>query len=301
MAKLSRDRSELDARIVYWGVEGAGKTTCLEAIAAKLRADHRGKLRAVPTGLDPSVHYDVLPIELGSVAGVRTRFEIVGVPGAPEQAPTRMQLLDQVDGVVFVVDSQRERFDENLASLEELRAALAAYGRSLRDLPLVVQYNKRDLADPYVLEELHRKLDMRGVAAFESVASQGTAVLQALTTVSKAVIRFLRDAGDALAPVEVDAEPPARTAPALELDAEDRAPRGPGAAPTLVADLEVDEVKPPARGEGSFALASAGPAEILDAGRLRLPLVLVDPGTRRRVALVLTLELHGADEEDDLA
>jgi len=195
MAKLSRDKSELDARIVYWGVEGAGKTTSLQAIAAKLRADHRGKLRAVPTGLDPSVRYDVLPIELGSVAGVRTRFEIVGVPGAPEQGPTRKRLLDQVDGVVFVVDAQPERFEENLRSFEELRAALAAYGRSLDELPLVLQYNKRDLADPYRLEELHRKLDLRGVAAFESVASQGTAVLQALTTVSKAVIRSLRDAG----------------------------------------------------------------------------------------------------------
>jgi hypothetical protein len=212
-----------------------------------------------------------------------------------------MQLLDQVDGVVFVVDSQRERFDENLASLEELRAALAAYGRSLRDLPLVVQYNKRDLADPYVLEELHRKLDMRGVAAFESVGTQGTAVLQALTTVSKAVIRYLRDEGDALAPAAIDVEPPAPPGPALELDPEEGDPPGPGAAPTLVTDLEVDEPKPAARGEGSLRLASAGPAQILDAGRLRLPVVLVDSDSRRRVSLVLTLELHAADEEDELA
>ena len=297
MAKLSRDRSELDARIVYWGVDGAGKTTSLQAIAAKLRADHRGKLRAVPTGLDPSVHYDVLPIELGVVAGIRTRFEVVGVPGAPEQAPTRMRLLDQVDGVVFVVDARPERFEDNLASLEELRTALAAYGRSLAEVPLVVQYNKRDLADPYQLEELHRRLDMRGVAAFESVASQGTAVLQALTTVTKTVIRFLRDAGDGLAPEEP--APGSRAGGAGVPDArarvlEEAAPR---ASEPL---LEVAEEEFVAKPQASLALASAGPAEILDDRRLRLPVVLVETGTQRRLGFVLTLELQAADDEDGL-
>jgi signal recognition particle receptor subunit beta len=297
MAKLSRDRSELDARIVYWGPEGAGKTTSLQAIAAKLRADHRGRLRAVPTGLDPSVHYDVLPIELGAVAGIRTRFEVVGVPGAPEQAPTRMRLLDQVDGVVFVVDARPERFEDNLASLEELRSALAAYGRSLAELPLVVQYNKRDLADPYLLEELHRKLDMRGVAAFESVASQGTAVLQALTTVSKAVIRFLRDAGDAPAPDEPLPVP--RTGGPGALDAGAAPPEE--AAPLAGVPLpEIGEEDPAGKTQRALALASAGPVEILDDRRLRLPVVLVETGTERRVAFVLTLELQPPGDEDGL-
>jgi signal recognition particle receptor subunit beta len=292
MAKLSRDRSELDARIVYWGVDGAGKTTSLQAIAAKLRADHRGKLRAVPTGLDPSVHYDVLPIELGVVAGIRTRFEVVGVPGAPEQAPTRMRLLDQVDGIVFVVDARPERFEDNLASLAELRTALAAYGRSLAELPLVVQYNKRDLADPYQLEELHRRLDMRGVAAFESVASQGTAVLQALTTVTKAVIRLLRDSDDGAAPGSRagGAGVPDARARALE----EAAPR------TSEPLLEVAEEEPAAKTQASLALASVGPAEILDDRRLRLPVVLVETGTQRRLGFVLTLELQAAGDEDGL-
>ena len=293
MAKLSRDKSELEARIVYWGPEAAGKTTSLQAIAAKLRADHRGRLRAVPTGLDPSVHYDVLPIELGTVAGIRTRFEVVGVPGAPEQAPTRLRLLDQVDGLVFVADARPERFEDNLASLEELRTALAAYGRSLADVPLVIQYNQRDLADPYRLEELHRKLDTRGAAVFESVASQGTAVLQALTTVSKAVIRFLRDAGDTLAP-----EDPAPVShPPLESDA----------APLEEAEPVPDEPLPPldeeeaaGKAQRALALASAGPAEILDERRLRLPVVLVEAGTERRVGFVLTLELQPASDEDGL-
>jgi len=297
MAKLSRDRSELDARIVYWGVDGAGKTTSLQAIAAKLRADHRGKLRAVPTGLDPSVHYDVLPIELGVVAGIRTRFEVVGVPGAPEQAPTRMRLLDQVDGVVFVVDARPERFEDNLASLEELRTALAAYGRSLAEVPLVVQYNKRDLADPYQLEELHRRLDMRGVAAFESVASQGTAVLQALTTVTKAVIRFLRDAGDSHAPEEPAPGSSAGGAGVPDARARALEEAAPRASEPF---LEVAAEEPAAKTQTCLALASAGPAEILDDRRLRLPVVLVETGTQRRLGFVLTLELQAADDEDGL-
>lgn len=185
--------AEVNARIVYWGVPGAGKRTNLQLIHSKLRPDHRGDLCEIPTRLDPTVTYAAMPIELGAVGGVRTRIQVYTTPEGPEHAPSRKQLLDRVDGIVFVVDTARERLDENLASFEELRGALAAYGRQLEDVPLVIQYNKRDLSDPFALEELHRKLSMRGVAAFESVARDGTAVLQTLTTISKRVIRHLRE------------------------------------------------------------------------------------------------------------
>ncbi len=188
-----RAHLEVNARIVYWGIEGAGKRTNLRVIHAKLRPDHRGELRELPTRLDPSVHYAMLPIELGEVSGVRTRIQVLTAPAGPEQAPTRKQLLDRVDGIVFVADARRERLSENLASFDELRAALAAYGRSPEQVPLVIQYNKRDLSDSYALEELHRKLALRGVAAFEAVARDGSAVLQTLTTISKRVIRQRRE------------------------------------------------------------------------------------------------------------
>src|SRR5690606_12444848 len=188
----------------------AGTSSNLRCIHAKLRPDHRGKLEQVPTRLDPTVCYERLPIELGEIAGVRTRIQILGVPGGAEHAPTRKALLDRVDGLVFVVDARRERIDENVAALEELRSALAAYGRSLEDVPLVVQYNRQDQSDAYVLEELHRKLDVRGAAAFEAVAAEGAGVLQTLTTISKRVVRTLREGrGAGLA------APPARPAPAV--------------------------------------------------------------------------------------
>jgi signal recognition particle receptor subunit beta len=210
MAQTNPERSAVNARIVYWGIDGAGKSTNLRSIHAKLRSDHRGTLKKLPTRLDPTVSYEVLPIELGEVAGVRTRLQIIAVPGAPEHAPTRKQLLDRVDGVVFVIDASPGRIDENIASFEELRSCLAAYGRSLEYVPLVIQHNKEDLADPYALEELHRKLDVRGAAVFVAVASEGSGVLQTLTTISKRVIRTLRETGESDPPrPEPPAAPPA--------------------------------------------------------------------------------------------
>ena len=199
----------VNARIVYWGAEGAGKRTNLRVIHAKLRPDHRGDLRFLPTRLDPTVTYATLPIELGEVGGVRTRIQIVALPGEPEHAPTRKQLLDRTDGVVLVLDARRERLADNLASFEELKSVLVAYGRRIDEMPLVVQYNKRDLADPYALEDLHRKLAMRGATAFEAVAKDGTGVLQTLTTISKRVIRSLRERAQ-------EPELPAPAAPAAK-------------------------------------------------------------------------------------
>jgi signal recognition particle receptor subunit beta len=192
MAKVEPEGSQVNARILYWGVEGAGKRTNLHGVYARLRPDHRGEMHEVPSRLDPSVAYTVLPIELGEVASVRTRIELVAVPGAPDQAPMRKQLLDQVDGVVLVIDSDRARTAENAAMLDELRKGLADYARRLDELPLVVQYNKRDLTDDYGIDELHRRLGLGGATVFEAVATEGRGLLQTLSTISKKVMRALR-------------------------------------------------------------------------------------------------------------
>ncbi len=193
MAKHIHDDALVNARILYWGAEHSGKSENLRTIYRRLRPDHRGPLKAVPTRIDPSVEYEVLPIELGDVGGFRTAIEMIAVPGAADQAPTRKQLLDEVDGIVLVIDSQATRIADNEASLQELRSALADYGRRLEDIPLVIQYNKRDLSDPYTLDELHRRLDVRGAAVFEAVATEPTGVLKTLSTLSKRVVRTLRD------------------------------------------------------------------------------------------------------------
>src|SRR3990172_6932290 len=108
MPKRGPESADVNARILYWGCEGAGKSTNLRAASARLRPDHRGEIKQVPTRIDPTVGYEVLPISLGQIAGVRTQIEMVAVPGDREQAPTRKQLLDQVDGIVLVVDARSD-------------------------------------------------------------------------------------------------------------------------------------------------------------------------------------------------
>jgi len=193
MAQSTGDGTRVNARILYWGIPGAGLTSNLAFIHAKLRSDHRGELRHTPTRLDPTVTYEVLPISLGEVNGVTTQLQITAVPSDPTLTPTRKQLLDEVDGVVLVIDSQGDRAPENAASVEELRKSLEDYGRSLDEIPLVVQYNKRDLTDDYQVEALHRQLALPSHAVFESMANEGRGVLKTLTTISKQVVRALRD------------------------------------------------------------------------------------------------------------
>ena len=337
MAEVNREAGTVNARILYWGVEGSGKSTNLRVIHQKLRPDHRGELQVRRTRLDPSVSYEVLPIELGDVGGQRTRIEVCAVPGAPDQAPTRKQLLDRVDGIVFVIDARPDRIDDNLLCFDELRSSLAAYGRSLEQLPLVVQYNKCDLSDPYALEELHKKLDLRGAAAFEAVASEGSAVLQTLTTISKRVMRVLKEATAAAAlpaPEPVRAAPPARPAvvptplaPALPraqagleaaLAGEAHHPQAARAAATaaaasaaleasddLLRDAAADAAEllltaePEGAGPAPLTLESVGRARKVGANALRVPVVLRDAEGRLH-SLTLTLAIGPAGAEGPL-
>ena len=191
--------SDVNARIVLWGIEGSGKTTTLETIHAKLREDLRGDLRREPTRLDPTVTYEALPIALGEVGGVGTRIDLIAVPGAPDQAMTRKQLLDEVDGIVLVLDCSPAGILENGPAIEELQHSLEAYGRRLDALPLVLQYNKRDIGDSFAIEDLHRQIGFDQAAVFETIATTGHGILPTLTTISKHVVRARRGAGGELA------------------------------------------------------------------------------------------------------
>jgi signal recognition particle receptor subunit beta len=330
MAKVSREAGEVNARIVYWGIDGAGKSTNLRAAYSKLRPDHRGEIREVASRLDPTVSYPVLPISLGEVAGVRTQIELIAVPGHPEQAPTRKQLLDQVDGVVLVVDAAPGRVDDNVASFRELRQILASYGRSLGQVPLVVQYNKRDLADPYAVEDLHRKLDPGDAQVFEAVATEGSAVMETLSTISKRVIRNLRDqgVGPGAAPAAAPATVPPPAAPPhaeptlvdtpqlssptermeqaiLEEEAHPEAAAVDVAARNAEALLETSwedlsgEIRRPAgaRLGRDLCIVSVGEASRAGDRSVRLPLVLGD-AEGETSTVVLTIQLDALVEED---
>ncbi len=315
-SSADQDRAQVNARIVYWGIPGSGKRTNLEGIHARLRSDHRGDLREVPTRIDPTVTYTMMPIELGDVGGVRTRIQVVSAPGEPEHAPTRKHLLDEVDGIVFVVDTRRDRIEANLASFEELREALAAYGRQIEDVPLVIQYNKRDQEDPYALEELHRKLSIPGVAAFEAVAQDGTAVLQTLTTVSKRVIRSRRESA---ASGEATSPPPGVTqlldqaaAPAPDDAIQPSDLLGDDGLDDTIAEAEslfdpsfaeatdgasAAAASPFSAEVGALGIVSVGAPTVTGPRSVRIPLVVRDEqGAERRLAISVDVSPE-ADEE----
>lgn len=323
----------VNARIVYWGVPGSGKTTNLKHIHGKLRPDHRGDLKRVPTAEDPGVHYEVMPIELGEISGVRTRLQVIASPGSPDLAATRKKLLDQVDGIVFVLDARRERVSENLAALEELRKLLRAYGRGLDEVPVVLQYNHRDQADALSVEELHRKIGLQA-AAFEAVAPRGMGVLESLTTISKRVVRNRREAAGLSQPPGALSQPPspapeplakARPGRPLEpaipsVDAESTQPgeehtQPEGLRPAESASQAIDTAA--RRAERAFEenwehatggfeartrplpplelqVLEAGPARVEGGRRVRLPLRVVDADGREGELLV-TLELPEPD------
>ena len=195
--------TQVNARILLWGIEGSGKTATLRTIHSKLRPDLRGELRREPTRLDPTVHFESLAITLGEIGGVGTQIEIVAVPGAPDQSMTRKQLLDAVDGIVIVLDASPERIDANYAAIDELRASLAAYGRRLDAFPVVLQYNKRDVADPFAIEALHRRIGLDQAAVFETIATSGHGILATLTTISKHVVRSRRADGAPKSPTSM--------------------------------------------------------------------------------------------------
>jgi len=203
--------SDVTARIVLWGIEGAGKTTTLNTIYSRLRSDLRGELRREPSRLDPTVYAEALPITLGQVGGVGTAIEILAVPGGEGLEITRKQLLDRVDGVVLVLDCSPERIEANWKAIDELRSSLADYGRALDEIPMVLQYNKRDIADPFAIEDLHRRIGLEQSAVFETIATSGHGILAALTTISKHVVRSRRN--QAQAPSETRSETTAAADP----------------------------------------------------------------------------------------
>ncbi|MFP6640109.1 MAG: GTPase domain-containing protein [Myxococcota bacterium] len=213
MSQVDED-GQASLRIVYWGNSGAGKTATLRALHAKLSADRRGELQSIPTRLDPTMTYEQFSVRLGKLAGRDTQLLLIAVPGACEAVQTRKQLLDRTDGIVWVCDPCEENQAANLEALGELRESLAAYGRSLEEIPVVVQYNKRDLADSFELESLHRQIQIPGAAVFETVATKGVGVLQALTAVSKRAARTLKSGTPEASLAAEDLKPLVQSAPA---------------------------------------------------------------------------------------
>jgi mutual gliding-motility protein MglA len=183
---------EINCKIVYYGPGLCGKTTNLQHIYDSTSPQAKGKLISLATETDRTLFFDFMPLELGTVRGFKTRFHLYTVPGQVYYDASRKLILKGVDGVVFVADSQEERMDANIESLENLEDNLKTQGYDLMQLPYVLQLNKRDLPSAMPVEELTTELSKKGEPVFEAIASDGTGVFDTLKAVAKQVLTELR-------------------------------------------------------------------------------------------------------------
>ena len=184
---------EITCKIVYYGPGRSGKTSNLQYIHRRVPEERRGEMMSLATHGDRTLFFDFLPIDLGTISGFTTRFQLYTVPGQVYYRSTRRLVLQGADGVVFVADSQRRQQDENVESYRDLHEALAEQGVDARDLPLVLQYNKQDLPAELVCApgELDRLLNFRDVPSFGADALRGTGVFETLRRASELVLRRL--------------------------------------------------------------------------------------------------------------
>lgn len=183
---------EINCKIVYYGPGLCGKTTNIQWIHDRTKADSKGKLISLATETDRTLFFDFLPIELGTIRGFRTRFHLYTVPGQVFYDASRKLILKGVDGVVFVADSQELRADANVEAIENLRENLSDHGFDLMKIPYVLQLNKRDLPNVTPADEMVKSLRIKGEPVFEAVATEGTGVFDTLKGVVKLVLSDLK-------------------------------------------------------------------------------------------------------------
>jgi signal recognition particle receptor subunit beta len=182
---------ELTAKIVYYGAGLCGKTTNLQWVHEKLPIKNKGKMLSLATETDRTLFFDFLPIELGTIRGMKTRVQLYTVPGQVFYNATRRMVLKGADCVVFVCDSQEAMLDANLESIENLRQNLEANEIDTNEIPVILQYNKRDLPNALPIEIMNERLNPRGMPFFEAVALKGVGVEETLKGATALVFRSL--------------------------------------------------------------------------------------------------------------
>jgi len=275
---------QMAAKIVYYGPGLCGKTTNLSFIYAKTSPNSRGEMVSLETESDRTLFFDLLPIEVGTIGGFKTRLQLYTVPGQVFYNTTRKLVLKGVDGVVFVADSQRPMREANIESFANLRENLAELGLEIDEVPLVLQFNKRDLQNTLTLEELNQDLNPDGIFPFqESAAVNGDGVFETLKKITKLTLKKLRrrmaspesTARPAAAPVRPaptapDSRPAAISAAALARAAEEGVESGrsteatghpPAETPVAFADPPQSEAmpEPPTEVPAEFEEPSSAP------------------------------------------
>jgi len=191
MALINIASHEIHCKIVYYGIGYCGKTTNLQYVHKSITPNARGDMLSIATETERTLFFDFLPLDLGTVHGFRTRFHLYTVPGQILYERTRLAVLNGADGIVFVVDSQAEKFEENVQSIAELDMHMRRIGKDMNTFPIILQWNKRDMPNVLPVPVLERYLNRRRVPSFEAVASAGKGVFATLRAISKSVIAQL--------------------------------------------------------------------------------------------------------------
>jgi mutual gliding-motility protein MglA len=183
---------EINCKLVYYGPGLGGKTANLQWIYDHSGSNQKGKMVSLATETDRTLFFDFLPLDLGTVRGFKTRFHLYTVPGQVFYEASRRLILKSADGVVFVADSQEERLDANLETLDNLKEHLRDHNLDFNTIPYVLQLNKRDLPNILSVDDLKKELNLKGEPTLEGVAVTGQGVFDTLKEVAKLVLAELK-------------------------------------------------------------------------------------------------------------
>ncbi len=198
MVQINFARKEVSCKLVYYGPGMSGKTTNLQVIHQKAPQGAKGDLIAIATEGDRTLFFDFLPLDLGNVKGMSTKFQLYTVPGQVYYASTRKLVLQGADGVVFVADSQKKKLEENLESLKDLESTLKENGIDIRSFPVVIQWNKRDLPDAADVAWLEENINWLKAPTVEAVAARGDGVMTTLKASAKLVLDRINEKGSGI-------------------------------------------------------------------------------------------------------
>ncbi len=257
---------QMAAKIVYYGPGLCGKTTNLHHIYGRTAPGSRGEMVSLETETDRTLFFDLLPLDVGVIGGFKTRVQLYTVPGQVFYNTTRKLVLKGVDGIVFVADSQRAMKDANVESTVNLRSNLAEIGIKVEDLPLVFQYNKRDLANILSLQELEESLNPdRRYESYEACAVLGQGVFETLKAISKLTLRVVKKKmlGD---------ERASRPAPLAGTSGSSIWPAAPEESNEVPAALQAGETSPVGKLHGATPDPAAVPAQEPPSGSSETPL-----------------------------
>ncbi len=255
MVQINFALKEVNCKIVYYGPGMSGKTTNLEVVHQKAPEENKGELTSISTDGDRTLFFDFMPLDLGNVAGMRTKFQLYTVPGQVYYNSTRKLVLQGVDGVIFIADSDPEKVQENIESYDNLVENLREYGKDIREVPHVIQYNKRDLPNAMSVEALDKAMNKFGVPTFEAVAATGEGVFPTLKVLAGMVLESIDRGSPSDKRQEAKRAAPAR--PAAQ-QGQGRAPAAAqAAAPAAPAQARGGAQKRPAPAAAAAAPAAA--------------------------------------------